>query len=446
MSTNANDAEYLANEPWLRTAETFQTQHPSAPLVYPRSGATQHLPIRRTITGDAAQPNPNAARMFLHDLPGYCYSLPRVSMNFTLVEIIVFLPNWFKYKEICERFMNNNLTAKVHFMILDEHRELRLDTEFERTRARSTLTSEYRKTMRSFSQGWKKAKHTAPSDWDPTSMDMGGYVPDDMRHDGYRQVPPMLFRDLMSGVKKMPEGVHAGDLTRALQFALSAGPHNFMFPDDLPNILDHIGRTQMTIAHADRSIIRGYVDKKLVEEAKTAPGTIDPINHTGTYGSFPLAQDSEPQTMSRDSSIVPLQQAKIPISQSHIFPSQMPPQLRPVSEGVQPYAQFPPQIMETENHAAGHQTHPDQGSLWREEIEMEALVRHHLDYDGSEFGYASEHPLRDCIEGDILFDGSPLARAARFAQRSDQVGTLWCVAHVNWLVQLLDAAQAENSA
>ena len=58
--------------------------------------------------------------------------------------------------------------------------------------------------------------------------------------------------------------------------------------------------------------------------------------------------------------------------------------------------------------------------------------------------YAPDFQLRDCIEGNIAFDGSPLARAARFAQRQDQVAFTWCVEHVPFLNQLLDAARAES--
>ena len=57
--------------------------------------------------------------------------------------------------------------------------------------------------------------------------------------------------------------------------------------------------------------------------------------------------------------------------------------------------------------------------------------------------YAPDFQLRDCIEGNIAFDGSPLARAAKFAQREDQMGVTWCIVHVPLLNSLLDAAQAE---
>ncbi|KAJ4984196.1 hypothetical protein SVAN01_10304 [Stagonosporopsis vannaccii] len=190
MSRSSNSSETLANHSWQRTAESFQTPHPSVPIVYPNSGALQHLPIRRTINGNPARSHPSASKIFLRDLPGHCYSLPSVPINFTIVEILVLLPNWFKNKDLCERFMNNSLTAKVHFIILDEHRELHFEDEFQRDRARTTLTDEYRKTMRSIFQGWTKIKHIAPIDWDPMMMDLGGFVPDDMRFDGYRRVLP----------------------------------------------------------------------------------------------------------------------------------------------------------------------------------------------------------------------------------------------------------------
>lgn len=228
---------------------------------YPSSGAYSHLPIRTTITGDAMIPHLNANKIFLRNLPGHCYTLPNVTLNFTLVEIIVLLPNWFKNKVIAARFMNNYLTAKVHFAIFEEHRECNFSSDYKREKAKKTITDEYRKTMRSIqnNSGWTKAKHVAPLGWNPMLLSMDGFVPDDTTYPGYLHPPAIPFRDLMIGVKKLPDGTNAGDLTRALQFALER-PENLMFPDDLPGILDHIGRTQITVAHTDRPIVRAYVD------------------------------------------------------------------------------------------------------------------------------------------------------------------------------------------
>ncbi|KAF3044960.1 hypothetical protein E8E11_005181 [Didymella keratinophila] len=229
---------------------------------YPSSGAYSHLPIRTTITGEAVVPHPNATKIFLRNLPGHCYTLPNVPLNFTLVEIIVLLPNWFKNKNIALRFMSNYLTANLHFAIFEEHRECNFKDDYEREKAKKTITDEYRKAMRSHPQNrsWTKAKHSEPLGWDPKLIAMGGFVPDDARLPQYHRLPSVPLHDLMIGVKKLPEGTNAGDLTRCVQFALTR-PEDFVFPDDLPRILDHVGRTKVTTAHTDRAIVRAYTDR-----------------------------------------------------------------------------------------------------------------------------------------------------------------------------------------
>lgn len=157
MSTDANNTEW-----------DYPHSTPSTQRLYPTSGAAAHLPIRTTTTGDRALISSHTLNTFLRDLPAHCWVLPNVQLNFTIVEILALLPNWFKDKLLCARFMNNKLTAQVHFMILEEHRNLQFETEFERDRARKSLTDEYRKTMRTIWIGWTKAKQFASFDWDPS--------------------------------------------------------------------------------------------------------------------------------------------------------------------------------------------------------------------------------------------------------------------------------------
>lgn len=443
MSNNNINPHLVSNDPWQRTVENPQMPPPSAPLAYPSSGAHQHLPVRSTISGAVAQQHPNSANIFLRDLPSHCYVLPRVTLNFTIVEILVFFPHWFKNKAICERLMNNDLTAQVHFMIMDEHRNLQLDDAHQQDRARGVLTGSYRKTMRSVFPGWTKAKHAAPVDWDPMSIAIGGFVPDDASLSGFRGPPAIPFRDLMRGVKKAPEGAHTGDLTRALMFALSV-PETFMFPDDLANILVHVGRTQVTLAHTDRAIVRQYVERKNAEnDRKKYLSPKKSKDHGGVDRLLAPVQGEGAREVPGGT---------MTWTQGQMLPPPSSLQSHPVL-GLQQTAQAALQIMssEDEGQSAGQQFQPPAGPS-REELELDALLREYLDHDVIEPAtapagpnYASGYLLRDCIEGNVAFDGSPLARAARFAQRPGQADNLWTVAQVPWIVQLLDAAQSELS-
>jgi hypothetical protein len=385
-------------------------------MVYPISGSLQHLPARTTVTGDPALPNPMTNKNFLGDLPAHCYTLPGVPLNFTIVEILVLLPNWFKNKALCARFLNNNLTGSIHFMILEEHRELQFGSEHDRERARKWLTDEYRKAMRKINKDWTKATHVKPAGWQPTAMGVDGFTPDDMDAPGYRRVPSILFKDLAIGVKKMPEGPAAGDLTRALLFALESN-QDYLFPEDLPTILDYIGRTNITTAHTDRPIVHTYSELKLQEDTRNRA-------LRQQYNQANQAAHAQPTLQQM------AQQA--------------------LDYGAQNLWQNIPQSVEA---VPGNQalSHPVENAQVDQSSEnMVGLLCQHLnpEFDmvvipPTGLDYAHDFLLRDCIEGNIAFDGSPLARAARFAQREDQMQVTWCVGHVPLLNQLLDAARAE---
>jgi hypothetical protein len=384
---------------------------------YPSSGAYSHLPIRTTITGDAIVPHPNANKIFLRNLPGHCYTLPNAPLNFTLVEMIVLLPNWFKNRAIALRFMSNYLTASVHFAIFEEHRECSFKDDNEREKAKKTITDEYRKTMRSFPQNtsWTKAKHVAPHGWDPMLIGMDGFVPDDAGAPGYHRPASIPLRDLMIGVKKLPDGTNAGDLTRCVQFALTRS-EDFMFPDDLPRILEHIGHTKITTAHTDRPIVRAYVDHLRMEVDAKCPKRDWDETERVTREAREKMRGGVPQTQK---------------------------QTQPTVESRLPkYPQQPPQFVVTPPD--GRQS----AVVDHSEEEMAALLSAHL-HEGFEMPtppaspapwYHTRRLLRECIEGHVAFDSGPLARAARFAQRPDQIGTEWYVENVPLLVQLLDAA------
>ncbi|KAH6629380.1 hypothetical protein C7974DRAFT_454100 [Boeremia exigua] len=434
------DDDGLADDAWYHSVENLHTPHR---ITYPSAGAFQHLPLRNTIAGMPELPHRSAHTVFLRDLPAHCYTLPLTTLNFTIVEILVFLPNWFKNRAICAHLMNNDLNANVHFMILDEHRENQLTSEQERNKARKTLTDEYRKTMRTMVEGWTKVKHTASPDWDPTTLSLDGFEPDDVQLNGYRRLPSIPLRDLMLGVKKIPQGTHAGDLTRAIQFSLGS-PQDYMFPDDLASILDFIGRTHITIAHTDRPIIRHYVEMKYLKDdaKKVAP----------TYN---VGAPVSAQTQSTQNAFGVLIQDKLQNEEYFVTVGQKMVAQTPIQPAIEHGVHQLPlgiEISKTEHQAIDHPMHISQVGRSSEEIEMEDLLLEHLDHGAIQLSSLSESPgyapgqlLRECIEGDLAFDGTPLARAARFAQRPDQLNIDWHIGQTQWLVSLLDAARLEGS-
>ncbi|KNG46821.1 hypothetical protein DDE82_004320 [Stemphylium lycopersici] len=205
------------------------------------------------------------AQFMLHT-PCHEYLLPKGTLiNATVADIVVLLPQWFRNPGIAFRFLNNGITAATHFAILKEHRYLNCDTPEEAERARDHLSDTYRKVMRMFNPSWKKVKHQAPEGWDPTNLSIHDFVPEAAKQAEYMAPPSIPFKDLAIGLKKLPQGLDAGDLTRALNYALlnvKTGQYGheteLMFPDDIHFILEHIGAVEVTQSHIDRVLIARY--------------------------------------------------------------------------------------------------------------------------------------------------------------------------------------------
>lgn len=244
----------------------------------PIPDATHHLPIsrphkhHRSKGDDLAMPRSSLRgkprAQFLLDIPAYEYKLPKeMPINATIVDLIAVVPQWFRNPGITWRFMNNGINAAVHFAILEQHRHLGLTNAEEAERARDHISDTYRKTMRKMENfsGWTKAGHNIPDNWNKLNISVSGYLPESAKKIGYVTPASIPFIVLAVGLKKLPQGYDAGDLSRALQFAMQnqklgehGRPTEFMFPDDIQPILDHIGHTQNTDNHVDDTVVRHY--------------------------------------------------------------------------------------------------------------------------------------------------------------------------------------------
>ncbi|KAH7359791.1 hypothetical protein BKA66DRAFT_573903 [Pyrenochaeta sp. MPI-SDFR-AT-0127] len=211
----------------------------------------------------------NPRRKFLRNLPNHDFALPQDDpINATMVEIVVLFPNWFRNSYFTNRFQNNGINAGVHIAILEEYRVLNLVTLHETQQAREHISDQYRKTMRESNAKWTKSTHRKPEGWNVHLIQVNDFIPDIARLPGYICSPSIQFKSLASGLKKLPEGHDAGDLTRALDYAMQNDYTNehgqvvdFMFPDDLQLILDKVGHVNVTVEHSDPNIIARYANR-----------------------------------------------------------------------------------------------------------------------------------------------------------------------------------------
>jgi hypothetical protein len=238
----------------------------------------------------------------LADVPRHEYIISGGgAINATLTDIIAILPHWFRNRELSMRFLNNGINAGIHVVLLEEHRHVDVYTLEDRKRWRDRLGDAYRRSMRKVDPEWKQGKHRAPQGWNEQDIDIAGFVPETAREAGYTAPPAIPFKDLSIGLKKLPQGNDAGDLTRALDYAM----HNrkvdeqgqeaeFMFPDDLHAILNQIGRAQVTRQHTDRSVLARHTkvqrDTSHVKSKQTTDRKQRELTSTQTPGESPHAQ------------------------------------------------------------------------------------------------------------------------------------------------------------
>jgi hypothetical protein len=243
---------------------SFATSLPGKGIRGASAMATQQSTNRRT----------RSKKVYLNGFPSYAYIMPSgPALNFTMVDIIVILPNWFSNQQIMDRFMNNGLTPIVHVAILQEHHAMDSMSLDAIAKLREGCSDEYRRVMRTMNSSWKRAAHTVPATWDKQNISINHFLPDVARHLNYIAPKAIPFKDLIVGIKKLPEGEDAGDLTRALEFALhnqkidaNGSMVDYMFPDDIHAILKHIGPTILTNDHYDM-VTRFRYDKKQKDAA-----------------------------------------------------------------------------------------------------------------------------------------------------------------------------------
>ena len=441
---------------------------------------------------------------FLLHIPPHEYLLPGGEpINATIVDLIVLLPQWFRNPGVAWRFLNNGINAAVHFVILEQHRHLSLTNAEEAERTRDHISDTYRKTMRKIKQGWTKAKHEIPDDWDALNISITNYTPEAAKKIGYITPPSVPFKDLAVGLKKLPQYYDAGDLTRALDFAMQnqkldehAQPKEFMFPDDIQLILSYIGHTQITQGHVDGAVLGRYfqvlrtadgVRRKQIAEQRRQQQTADERSYDGmlpadmgalmptTLRYSPMTQNSF-QEVPQGFSYGQLQDigySRTTISAvSHSSP--ITPHLTRlnsqeaaatvaselVAQGAQQaYVDFPdiPDICKFEIDDQGSYPCSESWShldSQRARENIDALMAAHQTYDlrglPNPVSYPSQTPypyhpstlLRDCLEGLDANNHSDLARASRWARQWEYFSNGFQIRDIDLVLSVMDMSEA----
>ncbi|PSN70875.1 hypothetical protein BS50DRAFT_584451 [Corynespora cassiicola Philippines] len=416
----------------------------------------------------------------LNNIPKYDYMYSGTeNISFTMVEIIVFLPNLFHDASITERLLNNGLQTTVHSYIL---KNFRWNTErITQGLSTSTIKKNNSKAMKGRYGDWSVSSHVKPHDWDWMNISMNGFVPNwVLKGETQEYGSSIPFQTLIRGVKKLPEGYDSADLTRALRYTLE-NPRwdmngqlvEYLFPDDLQNILNITGRTEVTMAHTDGQIIMRYREKMRHEialartialgEKPNTPQTppkspeSNPVAIIGlsTYHTpYPespkesdtgcsLATYSTPDPGSSRDAEVNLGQSTYSMPDS--YPTNIDPNLpvyhTPASEQWG--------LSEADSTESGttpeleHYTNSDADSPFMTGT-RENTEEHQISNPTGILSHGPKELLRECMEAFDPENLSDLAVAARIALQPDQIGVDWFVEDTEFLLSI-SAMAAYNS-
>jgi len=199
--------------------------------------------------------------------------------NWTLTDIVVFLPLSVRNYFIAWRLYSNSLSSAMHLEIENYFKE-----PPKTKNPQNPIAGRYRKAIRQGpvegqdNPNWKADHNIArrkPTNWDSNNINMAGYKSARETHPSRVKALPKFtsipLLELATTLQRWPEGADVGDLGRAVWFAVREKESNgaiWMFPDDLEVIQDMIGPVIVTAEHSDEACIRRHKQRWALEHPK----------------------------------------------------------------------------------------------------------------------------------------------------------------------------------
>lgn len=232
-------------------------------------------PVQTTQPTNAPAPDPGArAKGYTHEAFKHAPS-PNVPMpkgtppahpvNFTIAEIMTFFPQTVRSMDMTSRISwNGGNPTKVTNMYLSH----RLEGDNVRTQLKNSILKMFTNSQRTGPEnpsGWKQETYTQgenrPNTHNPNSISMDGirtFAESNSRFGDNPKYPAtrITFGRLLEGVKHLPSGHDALDLTRCVEYVTNnwAQYSTLFFPDDYFTLLTAVGGPMNpTNQHYDRA-------------------------------------------------------------------------------------------------------------------------------------------------------------------------------------------------
>ncbi|OAG06002.1 uncharacterized protein CC84DRAFT_1205641 [Paraphaeosphaeria sporulosa] len=179
--------------------------------------------------------------------------------NVTAIELLTFLPGCLNSPDIVYRFASNGISLDAILSIVNTNRMLE-----------QQWTAEYcyrtvRNAMRHAGHSdWTLKKHLQYfadklRGWNATSLSVSGFRASLSISDKRKPDADVRFARLADGVKHMPDGDDALDLTRMIQHCVQNPSEEWLYPSNYDMLLAHLGGpTHPVAANMDRPIFERW--------------------------------------------------------------------------------------------------------------------------------------------------------------------------------------------
>ncbi|KAL1608029.1 hypothetical protein SLS60_002968 [Paraconiothyrium brasiliense] len=175
--------------------------------------------------------------------------------NVTATELLTFLPGCLSSPDVIYRFASNLVTWDAILSVVNSNRILGKpwDSEYCYRTARNAM-------RHAGHADWTLNKHAqyfgeSLRNWNPENLSVSGFRTS-FRTSG-TSIPDndIPFAQLADGVKNMPQGDDALDLTRMIQHCVQKPTEGWMYPSNYDILLEHLGGPkQLNAANMDRPI------------------------------------------------------------------------------------------------------------------------------------------------------------------------------------------------
>ncbi|KAF2450982.1 hypothetical protein P171DRAFT_439526 [Karstenula rhodostoma CBS 690.94] len=195
---------------------------------------------------------PAGMGMLLNDTPSTNIPFPRIVMdqpaNVTIVELMVFFPRYIHSIDVIERIASNGGTGILLARIMNAHRNLA--APLYGNYFCKALQARMRKMGDKTDDGgydytkWTLSSHQSLPGHDADSLDIAG-MRTKLEIENFPKVHdartyPIPFKKLAVGVKKLPSGYDALNLTRCVRYAVAHPDEDWIYPDDFRRMVGHL--------------------------------------------------------------------------------------------------------------------------------------------------------------------------------------------------------------